>query len=75
MSNSDFGLNQFRLRLMPLGQRVVELRLHAVVGPVVVVSRPLHEVLDQRLDVNLQSVVKMLVGVKVRNLHQKMIEK
>ena len=65
MSNSDFGLNQFRLRLMPLGQRVVELRLHAVVGPVVVVSRPLHEVLYQRLDVNLQSVVEICQGVKV----------
>ena len=66
MSNSDFGLNQFRLRLMPLGQRVVELRLHAVVGPVVVVSRPLHEVLYQRLDVNLQSVVEICQGVKVK---------
>jgi hypothetical protein len=56
LSNSGFGLHELGVCLVSLGEGFVQLRLHAVARPVVVVAGTLHKVVDQRFDVDLSKV-------------------
>jgi hypothetical protein len=53
LSNSGFGLHELGVCLVSLGEGLVQLRLHAVARPIVVIAGPLDEVVDQRFDVDL----------------------